>query len=308
MGAINVMNKDYQNSNSGKSGTESVKGATHTKKRMSDRRREIWLTIIGIFITCLFLFPLYWMITTAIRRPGETFANPTFFPRSFSLQAFRMEDSNGIGFFTYLKNSIIISVGATALGVGLAIPAAYGLGRFKTKMVGVVLFIFLVAQMLPSSLILTPLFINFKKLGLLNNLLGTILADATLTVPFSVIILRTYFKEIPKELEEAAIVDGCNSWQAFVKVMVPVCKPGIATATAMSMFMAWGDMVFSLTFLNKEELKPLSLILYKAMGELGVRWEILMAYSTIVVLPILIVFIFMQKYVVSGMTAGSVKG
>ena len=90
--------------------------------------------------------------------------------------------------------------------------------------------------------------------------------------------------------------------------MLPICKPGVATAVSMSLFMAWGDMVFSLTFLTKEELKPISLILYKAMGELGVRWEILMAYATLIVLPILIIFIFMQKYIVSGMTAGSVKG
>ena len=149
---------------------------------------------------------------------------------------------------------------------------------------------------------------TFKKLGILNNYLSAILSDATLTIPFSVIVLRTYFKDIPKELDEAATIDGCNAWQTFLKVMLPICKPGVATAVSMSLFMAWGDMVFSLTFLTKEELKPISLILYKAMGELGVRWEILMAYATLIVLPILIIFIFMQKYIVSGMTAGSVKG
>lgn len=278
------------------------------KRRMTDHQKSVFLSILGVIITLLFLFPLYWMITTALRTPGETFSNPTFFPRSISFAAFAMESSNGTGMLDYLRNSIIISVGATALGVVLAVPASYGLARFKSKAVGFMLFVFLVAQMLPSSLILTPLFINFKKLGLINNLLGVILADATLTIPFSVIILRTYFKDIPKELEEAATIDGCGAWKTFIKIMVPISYPGIATATAMSLFMAWGDMVFSLTFLNKEQLKPLSLILYKAMGELGVRWEILMAYSTIVVVPIVIVFVFMQKYIVSGLTAGSVKG
>ena len=134
------------------------------------------------------------------------------------------------------------------------------------------------------------------------------LADATITIPFAVIILRTYFRDIPKELEEAAIIDGCNSWQTFIKIMVPISYPGIVTAMSMSLFMAWGDMVFSLTFLNREELKTLPLILYKAMGELGVRWEILMAYATIVVLPIVVVFVFLQRYIVNGLTAGSVKG
>ena len=278
------------------------------KKRLTERQKSILYSAIGIIITLIFLFPLYWMVTTALRQPGETFSNPTFFPQSISFEAFKMESYNGTGLFTYLKNSVIIAVGATGLGILLSVPASYGLARFKSKFAGVMLFIFLVAQMLPSSLILTPLFINFNKLGLINNYLGTILADATLTIPFSVIILRTYFKDIPKELEEAATIDGCGAWKTFIKIMLPICSPGIATATAMSLFMAWGDMVFSLTFLNKEQLKPLSLILYKAMGELGVRWEILMAYSTIVVLPIVIVFIFMQKYIVSGLTAGSVKG
>lgn len=277
-------------------------------KRLSERKKSACLGVIGIAITLMFLFPLYWMLTTALRQPGETFSNPTFFPRSISLEAFKMESYNGTGILEYMINSIIISTGATVLGIVLAVPASYGLARFKSKFVGIMLFVFLVAQMLPSSLILTPLFINFKKVGLINNLLGVILADATLTIPFSVIILRTYFKDIPKELEEAAIIDGCGAWKTFLKIMVPISTPGIATATAMSLFMAWGDMVFALTFLNKEQLKPLSLILYKAMGELGVRWEILMAYSTIVVLPIAIVFVFMQKYIVSGLTAGSVKG
>ena len=134
------------------------------------------------------------------------------------------------------------------------------------------------------------------------------LADATITIPFAVIILRTYFKDIPKELEEAAIIDGCGPWKTFIKIMVPVSSSGIVTALSMSLFMAWGDMVFSLTFLNQESLKTLPLILYKAMGELGVRWEILMAYSTVVVLPILVIFIIMQKYIVNGLTAGAVKG
>ena len=277
-------------------------------KRMTDKQKSILLSVIGIVITMAFLFPIYWMITTAIRQPRETFMNPTFFPRSFSMEAFKIEAHNGVSLYTYMKNSVIIAFSATVLGIVLSVPASYGLARFKTRFVAILLFIFLVAQMLPSSLILTPLFMTFKKLGILNNYLSAILSDATLTIPFSVIVLRTYFKDIPKELDEAATIDGCNAWQTFLKVMLPICKPGVATAVAMSLFMAWGDMVFSLTFLTKEELKPISLILYKAMGELGVRWEILMAYATLIVLPILIIFIFMQKYIVSGMTAGSVKG
>ena len=167
------------------------------------------------------------------------------------------------------------------------------------------LLVFLVAQMMPSSLILTPLFINFSKVHLINTYLGVILADATITIPFSVII--TYFTGIPKSLEEAARIDGCGAWRTFLSIMVPISYPGIIVSASMSLFMAWGDMVFSLTFINRENMKPLSLILYKAMGELGVQWNVLMAYATVVVLPIVIIFLFLQKYIVSGLTAGSVK-
>lgn len=278
------------------------------KRKLSEKQESLLLSVLGILLTMVFLFPLYWMITTALRTPGETFLKPTFFPRSISLKAFIMENENGISLFVYLKNSIIISLGATTLSVLLAVPASYGLARFKSSFAGIMLFVFLVAQMLPSSLILTPIFISFSKVNLINHYLGVILTDATITIPFAVIILRTYLKDIPKELEEAATIDGCGQFMTFIKIMIPISSPGIVTAVAMSLFMAWGDMVFSLTFLNKEALKPLSLILYKAMGELGVRWEILMAYSTIVVLPIVIVFVFLQKYIVSGLTAGSVKG
>jgi multiple sugar transport system permease protein len=277
-------------------------------KKINRNRESLILLMIGLAITVVFLFPLYWMITTSIRLPGESFQSPSFFPQSISMQAYKLSSENGISLFTYLKNSVFVATGAMILSLVLGVTASYGLARFKSRMVGVMLFIFLVAQMLPSSLILTPLFINFNKLGLINSHLGVILADATITIPFIVIILRTYFKAVPKELEEAAIIDGCGTFGTFMKIMLPVSYPGIVTATAMGFFMAWGDMVFSLTFLNQEKLKTLPLILYKAMGELGVRWEILMAYSTLVVAPIVIIFIIMQKYIVSGLTAGSVKG
>ena len=272
------------------------------RKRMEGRRKAA-LTAAGILVTCVFLFPLYWMVATSLRPPGESFSNPSFFPSRIVFDSYILKNEHGISLFTYLKNSVVVSFGATALTLVLGVPASYGLARFKSRMISV-----LVAQMLPSSLILTPLFVNFNKLGLINNHLGVILSDATITIPFVVIILRTYFKDIPKELEEAAIIDGCGPLGTFIRIMVPISYPGIVTATSMALFMSWGDMVFSLTFLNQEKLKTLPLILYKAMGELGVRWEILMAYSTVVVLPIVIVFICLQKYIVSGLTAGSVKG
>ena len=191
------------------------------RKRMEGRRKAA-LTAAGILVTCVFLFPLYWMVATSLRPPGESFSNPSFFPSRIVFDSYILKNEHGISLFTYLKNSVVVSFGATALTLVLGVPASYGLARFKSRMISVLLFIFLVAQMLPSSLILTPLFVNFNKLGLINNHLGVILSDATITIPFVVIILRTYFKDIPKELEEAAIIDGCGPLGTFIRIMVHV--------------------------------------------------------------------------------------
>lgn len=276
--------------------------------KLNERQKRIFWGILGIAAALIFLFPLYWMLVTSVRPAGESYVSVSMLPSKIDLSNYVMQKRGNVSVITYFKNSVLISMGAMLFTVILGIPAAYGIGRYKSRASSLMLFIFLMAQMLPSSLILTPLFINYNKLGLINTRIAVMLSDVTLTIPFSVIILRTYFKNIPKELEEAAIIDGCGNFKTFTHIMIPMCYPGIVTAMVMSLFMAWGDMIFSLTFVMDEKKRTLPLILYKAMGELGVQWELLMAYSTIVVLPILVVFVFSQKYIVSGLTAGSVKG
>lgn len=276
--------------------------------KLKEKHKKIIFCAVGIFLTAVFLFPLYWMIATSLKPPGDAFQTPTLLPRTISLSSYIVENEHGISLWVYFKNSTIISAGTTLLTVLFGIPASYCISRVRNRFTSLMLLVFLVAQMMPSSLILTPLFINFNRLGLINHYLGVILADTTLTIPFTVVILRTFFKDVPKSLEEAATIDGCGPFRCFLRIMIPICYPGIIVSGIMSLFMAWGDMVFSLTFINKEKLKPLSLILYNAMGELGVRWEILMAYATIVVAPIVVLFVFAQRYMVSGLTAGAVKG
>lgn len=277
-------------------------------KKPTEKQKNYINTIYGIIIIAVFLFPLYWMIVTSIRPAGESFHAPTLIPKNISFDNFIFENEHQVTLTTYLKNSVLIAFGTTIFTLLLGVPASYGLARFKSKFTSILLLTFLVAQMMPSSLILTPLFINFKKLNLINSYIGVILADATLTIPFVVVVLRTYFKDVPKSLEESAMIDGCGPLKTFISIMLPICKSGLVVSLAMSTFMSWGDMVFSLTFLTQEHKKTLSLILYKAMGELGVRWEILMAYATIVVVPIVIMFILMQKQIVGGLTEGAVKG
>lgn len=278
------------------------------KKTLSSNSKGWSWDLAALLLSLVFFFPLIWMILTSLKTSSEVFQTPLrFFPKSFNFSAYHLTSTQGVGLPRYFLNSVVIAVGTTLLTVLMAIPGAYGLARYKNPLNKYFLLIFLVGQMIPSSVLLAPLFIMFNNISIIDNYLAPIIADATFTIPFSIIILRTYFSGIPKGLEDAAKIDGCNAFTTFTRIMIPITYPGIFVASVMSLFMAWGDLAFSMTFITSEKLKPMSLILYKTMTEFGINWESLMAYSTIIILPIIFLFIFLQKYIVSGLTAGSVK-
>ncbi len=189
----------------------------------------------------------------------------------------------------------------------LSIPAAYGLARFKFGGRKILILYFLMTQMLPSTLILTSLYIMFSKMGLLNSYIAPILADATLGIPFSIIILRTYFLSIPKELDEAAKIDGCNSITSFTKVMLPIAKPGIVVAAVFSFVYAWGDLIYGITFITDPNMRPITSSIYNYVQQYQTLWNATMAFGIIAIMPVVLIFIFMQKYIVSGLTNGAVK-
>ncbi len=167
--------------------------------------------------------------------------------------------------------------------------------------------LFLITQMLPSTLVLTSLYIMFSRLGLLNSYIAPMLADATLGIPFSVIILRTYFLSIPKELDEAAKIDGCGHLQAFIKVMLPIAKPGVVVAAVFSFVYAWGDLIYGITFITDPNMRPITSSIYNYVQQYQTLWNSTMAFGIIAILPVILIFIFMQKYIVSGLTNGAVK-
>ncbi|UOQ84033.1 carbohydrate ABC transporter permease [Gracilibacillus salinarum] len=269
--------------------------------------RKNWtLSIVGIVIVALFLFPVYWMIITAFKTQTEIFQTPpTFFPETFQLDSFATVIEGGIG--QYFLNSVIIAGCATIVVLVLAVPSAYGLARFKVKGVSSMMLVFLVTQMLPATVVLTPLFVVFNNLGLLNTYIAPVLATATLGVPFSVLLLRTFFMGIPKELEEAASIDGCGRLRAFLQVILPIALPSVMVCGAISFFFAWGDLIFSITFNRDQELWPLTAGIFNAIGRYGIEWNNLMAFATISVLPVIIIFVSLQKHLVEGLVSGSVK-
>ena len=264
--------------------------------------------IIGLLVFIVLMFPLYWMLVTALKTQVEIFEVPTpLWPRNLTFEAFADQLSSSSDTLRGFKNSLIISLGATAISTILAIPAAYGLARFNFKGRKFFVLYFLITQMLPSTLILTPLYIMFSKMGILNNYLAPILADATLGIPFSIIILRTYFLSIPKELDEAARIDGCSSVTSFTKVMLPIAKPGVIVAAVFSFVYAWGDLIYGITFLTNPTMRPITSSIYNYVQQYQTLWNSTMAFGIIAISPVVVIFITMQKYIVSGLTNGAVK-
>lgn len=273
-----------------------------------ENRSKLISFLLGGFVFLIFVFPLYWMVVTALKTQVEIFSIPTpLWPENLTLEAFAKQLSTSGDTLRGFKNSLIISCGATVIATVLSIPASYGLARFRFKASkGLVLF-FLITQMLPSTLVLTSLYIMFSKIGLLNTYWAPILADATLGIPFSIIILRTYFVSIPKELDEAAKIDGCGHLSAFTRIMLPIAKPGIVVAAVFSFVYAWGDLIYGITFITNPNMRPITSSIYNYVQQYQTLWNSTMAFGIIAIAPVVLIFIFMQKYIVSGLTNGAVK-
>lgn len=269
--------------------------------------QRIWKPIIAILVGAVFLFPLYWMLATSFKSQVEIFQSPiTLFPHTFRLEAYTAifkDPSIYSGFI----NSAIISISTMIIATVLAIPAAYGLARFQLKGKKVMIMLFLVTQMLPATLVLTPLYLMFHKVGLLNSYWAPILADTTIGLPFSVLILRTYFVSIPKELDEAAKIDGCGHLSSFFRIMLPVARSGVVVAAVFSFIYAWGDLIYGLTFMTDPLLRPVTSGIYNYIQQYATSWNRMMAFGFISILPVVLIFIFMQKYIVAGLTSGAVK-
>jgi len=272
------------------------------------KNKKILLNIFAILLACVFLFPVYWIIISSLKTDSEIFNTPpTFFPKVITLKAYTDQLSGDYSIFNGLKNSVVISFSSFLISMVLAIPAAYGLGRFDIKAKKTFILSFLITQMLPVTLLLTPLFLIFKKDHLLNLTLAPILANCTVAIPFVVITLRPYFKSLPKSIEEAATIDGCSSFKTFSSVMIPIAQSGIVTSGVFSFLFAWNDLVYSLTFLNSQKARPLTAGIYNFISKYGIQWNYIMAFSTLIVIPVIIIFIFLQKYIVAGLTSGSIK-
>lgn len=275
----------------------------HTK----EGRRNLKNCIIAVIIAVIGLFPIYWMVQISLKSDTETFGKVlTYFPHEISFDPW-LENLEDPTFLSSLKNSFVNGLLTTLITVVFGVPAAYGIGRYKLKGRNMFLLVFLVTQMLPASVMLTPMYLVFSRIGLLGTYLAPPVAIASGSIPFAIITLRPYFKSVPVSLDEAARVDGCGSLKSFFFVMLPAVKTGVITIVTISFLNGWNDLIYSMTFNVKAEMRPLTANIYKFKNKYGTKWNCIMAYGTILVIPVVLVFIFLQKYIVGGMTAGSVK-
>ena len=276
----------------------------------SKKFKNVMLCILGLLILGFLLFPFYWTLITSLKTEPEIFSNPpTFFPQVFNFKSYIAQLETGdFNMFRSFANSMIISVGAMVIAVLLAVPASYGIASYKFKGRKVMLLSFLVTQMLPVSVLLTPMFIMFKNMHVYNTPISAMLADATIGIPFSILILKNYFASIPRELEEAAYIDGCNKFSAFIRVLLPIAKPGVVVCAIFSFLYAWGDLAYGMTFIIDQQSRPITAGIFNFMGQYGTKWSYLTAFAVVTIIPVALIFIFMQKYIIEGMTSGAVKG
>jgi len=272
-----------------------------------------WRHLILIVVTFAALYPVLWVVKMALT-PSDAFdlsANPI--PTQVSLGNFSdlldSTDMQGRKLFWYwVRNSVIVSLATTAVGITLSCSAAYAFSRFSFPGRSAGMGALLVTQMFPGVVMAIPLYILMDATGLLNSLTGLTLCYATTAIPFCVWMLKGYFDTIPKELEEAAIMDGASRWMIFTRIILPLSRPAIAVTALFSFMTAWNEFILAATFMADETSYTLPVALQRYVGDYSTQWGAFAAGAILVSMPVMALFFALQKNLVEGLTAGGVKG
>jgi ABC-type glycerol-3-phosphate transport system permease component len=265
-------------------------------------------TYLGVVALAVFVLgPVVWLVTTSLKPRSEVFASPPrLLPSHLTFQNYGdVLTSDTLQFFL---NSVIVCLGTTVMCVILSLLACYTLTRTGSRGRKPILIGVLVSQLLPQAVLLVPLYKAADTLGLLNSRFGLMVAYLTFTLPVAIWLLRGFLMAIPFDLEEAARIDGLSEFAAFWRVIVPLARPGIAAVGIYVFFMAWQDFMYALVFLTDNSKRTLPLGVLSLIGSHTIEWGQLMAVSALLLIPILLVFTFAQRYFIAGITAGAVKG
>ena len=269
------------------------------------RSRSIPTTIVGILLTAVMLFPLYWMVNVSLTQPEDLRRDP---PDLFPV------DPNFAGYVAvvqqqgpYLLTSLLVGVGTVVLTVGLSAPAAFALAKLRPRGASAVSFVLLIAQMIPSIIMAMGFYLIFNAWGILDSIPGLILADSTLAVPFGVLIFTAFMSGIPDELVNAARIDGAGAWRTFWSIIMPVSRNSVVTVSLFAFLWAWSDFIFASTLDRGGSLQPITMGIYRYIGNNTQDWNAIMATAVVASIPAAVLLIVAQRYVAAGVTAGAVK-
>lgn len=265
-----------------------------------------WAVLLAALI--IMLFPIYWMINTSLKPSGEVFQSPpTFFSWNWSLDAFvSLFATRPIG--QYFINSLIVAGGTTLLSLFLASFAAYGLTRFPVRIEPQIILSLLFIKMLPEALLVVPFYELVANVGLINTYTALIFVYTSFSLPFAVWMLIGFFRVIPRELDEAGIMDGASRLQTFRLVVLPLARPGIVAVAMFTFLIAWNAYLWALVLTTTSDMYVLPVGIAALKGEYQVQWNELMAAAVIAVVPVLAIYSVLERYLVAGITAGAVKG
>ena len=278
--------------------------ASSAPRRQLPRIRTAILAVCAYLVALIFILPYLEMTLTALRPPNELL-DANYLPHHYAWSNFTSLWSTGIG--ANLRVSLEVAGGATALVLLVAIPAAYYTARRRFRGRSAFLLVVLITQMFQPTALVVGIFGQFNQLGMIDNPAALILVNAGFNMAFAIWILNAYFGAIPKELEEAALVDGCSRLTAMFKVIIPLALPGIVTALIFTFIAAWNEFIVALTLTSTPSKEPLTVGLNNFIGAYSVDWQHLFAGSVIATIPVIVLFALIERKVVSGLTAGSVK-
>ena len=275
------------------------------------KKHKILLRALRFLLLSIYLifaiFPLFWIFMTSLKPSEEVYSYPIkYFPSSPTLSAYKYLFSFA-NFSRYFLNSTIVSLSASAVSTFFSLLAGYVLARHKTRSVYWILLFLFFAQMIPAYLIMIPQYVMFSRFGLIDKLLGVTIVYVGIGCAFSTIMSRGFFLRVPRELEEAALIDGCGRLKALFKITVPIMLPGISAIFSFSFVNTWNELFIAALFLNSDNKLTVPVALYSFISKAGIKWNVLSAGLVVALLPTILVFAVAQKYIVAGLTQGALK-
>lgn len=268
-------------------------------------RLATWVVVVVVLATVL--FPIYWMIVTSLKIPRDILRTPSLWPHVFTLENYRIliEDK---GFLTNIANSLVVSLTVTVIALLFSSFAAYSMVRFRYRFRGLFGRIILFAYLTPTSLLFIPLSVVMAQLHLANSLFGLILVYLTFALPLATWLLQGYFRSVPRELEEQAMIDGLSRFGALIRIVLPLSAPGLAAVAIFTFTGAWNELLLALVLITSENQRTAPLALNYLITSDVLPWGPLMAGAVISSVPLMILYFIAQRFMVVGLTAGSVKG